>query len=91
MMYFENYRWEDHVPHKGSWKFNLAVGALAFGLIATVLPDRPDDIASLVNGPAKSTSDVRLSALDTPQRDVPAAFMGAADRGVQCPIAQADS
>lgn len=39
MMNFDAYRWEDHVPRNGSWKFNLAVAALAVGLIATALPD----------------------------------------------------
>ena len=39
MTHFEAYRWEDHVPRAGSWKFNLAAGVLALGLIATALSD----------------------------------------------------
>lgn len=39
MIHFETYHWEDHVPRKGGWKFNLAVGAIAFGLIAAAMPD----------------------------------------------------
>ena len=39
MTHFESYRWEDHVPRAGSWKFNLAVGVLALGLIAAAFPD----------------------------------------------------
>ena len=39
MTHFEAYRWEDHVPRAGSWKFNLAVGVLALGLIGAAFPD----------------------------------------------------
>jgi hypothetical protein len=39
MTHFEAYHWEDHVPRAGSWKFNLAAGVLALGLIAAALPD----------------------------------------------------
>ena len=39
MTHFEAYQWEDHVPRAGSWKFNLAVGVLALGLIAAAFPD----------------------------------------------------
>lgn len=39
MTHFEAYHWEDHVPRAGSWKFNLAVGVLALGLIAAAFPD----------------------------------------------------
>ena len=39
MTHFEAYQWEDHVPRAGSWKFNLAAGVLALGLIATAFPD----------------------------------------------------
>src|SRR5918994_3781223 len=33
MTQFEQYRWEDRVLRKGSWKFNLAMGAVAFGVL----------------------------------------------------------
>ena len=39
MTHFEAYQWEDHVPRAGSWKFNLAAGVLALGLIYAALPD----------------------------------------------------
>jgi len=39
MTHFEAYHWEDHVPRAGSWKFNLAAGVLALGLIYAALPD----------------------------------------------------
>jgi hypothetical protein len=39
MTHFEAYRWEDHVPRAGSWKFNLAAGLLALGLIYAAFPD----------------------------------------------------
>ena len=38
MTHFEAYHWEDHVPRAGSWKFNLAAGLLALGLIYAALP-----------------------------------------------------
>jgi hypothetical protein len=33
MTQFEQYRWEDRVLRKGRWKFNLAVGAVAFAVL----------------------------------------------------------
>jgi hypothetical protein len=39
MTHFEAYQWEDHVPRAGSWKFNLAAGLLALGLISAAFPD----------------------------------------------------
>jgi hypothetical protein len=39
MTHFEAYHWEDHVPRAGSWKFNLAAGLLALGLISAAFPD----------------------------------------------------
>jgi hypothetical protein len=41
MTHFEAYRWEDHVPRAGSWRFNLAAGVLALGLIGAALPEAP--------------------------------------------------
>jgi hypothetical protein len=38
MTQFDAYRWEDHVPRAGSWKFNLAAGALALALISAAFP-----------------------------------------------------
>ena len=39
MTHFEAYQWEDHVPRAGSWKFNLAAGLLALGLIFAAFPE----------------------------------------------------
>jgi|RhiMetdeSRZDD1v2_1073273.scaffolds.fasta_scaffold310517_2 hypothetical protein len=48
MTHFEAYRWEDHVPRAGSWKFNLAAGVLALGLIYTTLPAAGGDAAAAI-------------------------------------------
>jgi hypothetical protein len=39
MTQFEQYRWEDRVLRKGSWKFNLAVGAVTFAILMDVCLD----------------------------------------------------
>jgi hypothetical protein len=57
MMQFEAYRWEDHVPRAGSWKFNLAAGVLAFGLIYAALPD------TYSNAPAAAAAAVPTSGI----------------------------
>ncbi len=90
-MHFETYRWEDHVPRKGGWKFNLIAGALALGLIAAAFPEEPGDAASPASAAAKPAADVRLSGLETPRRILPAAFVGAAGERTQCPIGHAGS
>jgi hypothetical protein len=38
MTQFDAYHWEDRVPRAGSWKFNLAAGALALALISAAFP-----------------------------------------------------
>ena len=50
MTHFEAYHWEDHVPRAGSWKFNLAAGLLALGLITAAFPDTHG------NAPAAATA-----------------------------------
>jgi hypothetical protein len=57
MTHFEAYRWEDHVPRAGSWKFNLAAGVLALGLIAAAFPETFAD-APAVASAAEASSDV---------------------------------
>jgi hypothetical protein len=37
MMQFDGYRWEDHVPRPGRWRFDLALAALAFAVLAMAL------------------------------------------------------
>jgi hypothetical protein len=58
MTHFEAYQWEDHVPRAGSWKFNLAVGVLALGLIAAAFPDTYGN-ASVVASAAAAPSEVQ--------------------------------
>jgi hypothetical protein len=54
MTHFEAYRWEDHVPRAGSWKFNLAAGTLALALIATALPDADGSAPAFVAAPSET-------------------------------------
>jgi hypothetical protein len=91
MIHFENYRWEDHVPRKGGWKFNLAVGALAFGLIAAAMPDNAGQRAAAISAAAKPAATVNLSALEAERRMEPAAFTGTNGAWVQCQDSYADS
>jgi hypothetical protein len=88
MTQFENYQWEDHVPRKGSWKFNLAIGALAFGLIAAALPEQPAGTAANIAASAKPTP--HFSALDGPGSFTPAAVTGGRTHA-QCVEKYADS
>ncbi len=64
MTHFEAYRWEDHVPRAGSWKFNLAAGMLALALIATALPDTSDHASATATATAP-TSDVHDPEMET--------------------------
>ncbi|WP_119304518.1 DcrB/PsbP domain-containing protein [Dongia deserti] len=91
MMHLESYQWEDHVPPKGSWKFNLAIGVLAFGLIAAALPDTPGDIAANLSVSAEPAADINVSALDGRARFTPASSTGNVGERVQCPNGYADS
>ena len=88
MMQFENYQWQDHVPRKGSWKFNLAVGALAFGLIAAALPENSTGTAANIAASTKPTP--HFSALDGQGSFTPAALTGGGTHA-QCVERHADS
>jgi len=57
MTHFEAYHWEDHVPRAGSWRFNLAAGVLALGLIFAAFPDSSGHAAAATTAatPAGST------------------------------------
>jgi hypothetical protein len=90
MTHFEAYRWEDHVPRKGSWKFNLVVGALAFALIAATLPDVPHERGASRSASAKLPASVNSSALHAAGRTAPAGFVGSVDEAAQCPSAVRD-
>jgi hypothetical protein len=62
MTHFEAYHWEDHVPRAGSWKYNLAAGVLALGLIYTALSDTSGDAPAVaaVAVPASGASDPEM-------------------------------
>jgi hypothetical protein len=40
MTQFENYRWEDHTPRPGRWKFDLLMTLLSIGLLLTAIPQK---------------------------------------------------
>jgi hypothetical protein len=62
MTHFEAYQWEDHVPRAGGWKFNLAAGLLALGLIYAALPD--------ASGNAPEGATAAAPASGAPDREV---------------------
>ena len=59
MTHFEAYQWEDHVPRADSWKFNLAAGVLALGLIVAALPEASSEAPTTMRtaAPAAVTDD----------------------------------
>jgi hypothetical protein len=90
MTHFEAYHWEDHVPRSGSWKFNLTVSLLAFGLIFAAFPDIPAGSSSMVARTARPAAEVTYRdtpVRDTSRHDLPAASVGALGQSVHCPIA----
>ena len=88
MTHFEAYRWEDHVPRAGSWKFNLAAGVLALGLIGAALPD------SYGNAPAGAAAATSMTGDHDPQMEIsstPApAVQPVKSWWAYCPAATAD-
>jgi hypothetical protein len=68
MTHFEAYHWEDHVPRAGSWKFNLAAGLLALGLIYAALPDASGDAPAVAAAavPASGASDREMAIPNGP-------------------------
>jgi hypothetical protein len=85
MTHFEAYRWEDHVPRSGSWKFNLPASLLAFGLIGAAFPGGPADRPSDVLTTARPVAEVSYPAFNIPRRDLPVASFGALDPSLHCP------
>ena len=57
MTYFEAYQWEDHVPRAGGWKFNLAAGLLALGLIYAALPAASSEAPTIIQASAAIVHD----------------------------------
>ena len=67
MTHFEAYHWEDHVPRAGSWKFNLAAGLLALGLIYAALPDASGNVpAATAAAQASVALDPEMEISDRP-------------------------
>ena len=70
MTHFEAYHWEDHVPRAGGWKFNLAAGLLALGLIYAAFPDTysnaPAAAAAATPASAASDWDMEISKAPAP-------------------------
>ena len=64
MTHFEAYLWEDHVPRAGGWKFNLAAGLLALGLIYAALP------AASGNAPAATTASAPARGVHDPEMEI---------------------
>jgi hypothetical protein len=84
MTHFEDYRWEDRVPRKGDWQFSLVAGALAFGLLATALPEPQDGGWAVASDSSQSAFGATLAAFDAPPRDVTAPLSGIMDQPISC-------
>jgi hypothetical protein len=76
MTQFEQYRWEDRVLRKGSWKVNLAVGAAAFGVLTVACLDPR---GSPWAGPSVSpqSNGTTVAEIGLPQREAPPEMRGA--------------
>ena len=89
-MHFETYRWEDHVPRKGGWKFNLIAGALALGLIATAFPEGPGATSSFARAAVDPVT-MRLPGFDAPRSALPTALAGTGTERMPCQTGRAAS
>jgi hypothetical protein len=67
MTHFEAYHWEDHVPRAGGWKFNLAAGLLALGLIYAALPHASG------NAPEAATATAPSNGVHGPEMEISSA------------------
>jgi hypothetical protein len=83
MTHFEAYRWEDHVPRAGSWKFNLKAGVLALGLISGAFPNTDGKTAMATSAVAAPNKLVEVSNRLTIQP--------VKSRWAYCPTASADT
>jgi hypothetical protein len=68
MTHFEAYHWEDHVPRAGGWKFNLAAGLVALGLIYAALPSASGDAPAMATAaaPTSGTQDFKMNVSSGP-------------------------
>ena len=76
MTQFEQYRWEDRVLRKGSWKVNLAVGAVAFGVLTGACLDSGAGSWAAASGSPQSDG-TSVAELELQRRQVPTAVHGA--------------
>jgi hypothetical protein len=76
MTQFEQYRWEDRVLRKGSWKVNLAVGAVAFGVLTGACLDSGARSWAAASGSPQSDG-TSVAELELQRRQVPTAVHGA--------------
>ena len=80
MTLFEAYHWEDHVPRAGSWKFNLAAGLVALGLIYAAVPKGLSEApATATAAPTRGTQDLKASVSSGPAKSWSAYCTTAAD------------
>ena len=88
MTHFEAYHWEDHVPRTGSWKFNLAAGLVALGLIHAALPNASGDAPTMSTAaaPAGETQGLQMNVSSAPSSGIQPAKSWSAD----CPTAVND-
>lgn len=87
MMQFDSYRWEDHVPQPGRWKYDLVLAAMAFAALTMVL--RPDLSVGGMPGLVRNASSAPLSwpaASNAYARGAPPATAPShAEAGTFCP------
>ena len=68
MTQFEQYRWEDRVLHKGRWKLNLAVGAVAFAVLTGDCFDSGGRSWAGHSSLPQSDNGASVTELDVPRR-----------------------
>jgi hypothetical protein len=85
MTRFDNYRWEDHTPRPGRWKFDLVMTLLAVGLLLTSLPDTSRfDFPTFSAGIDQERQNVPEPAIDL-RRTVVLERAGKAEQRPSCP------
>jgi hypothetical protein len=77
MTQFEQYRWEDRVLRNGSWKLNLAVGAVAFAVLAGACLDSGGRSWAARSSLPQSGDGTSITELGVPGRAAPASMRGA--------------
>ena len=89
MTRFDKYRWQDHTPRPGRWKFDLVMTLLAVGLLLTSLPDsRPFDFPTFAAGNDQERPGMPEPAIDL-RRSVVLDQAGKAAQRPSCPAVPA--